>query len=354
MMRKGITLGIALFGLALGSFGLAQVSGDVIVDGSSTVAPITIGVAEEFRSVEPGINVSVGISGTSGGFRRFCPGETDMSDASRAMKASELGSCAQNNVQFIELPVAFDGLTVTVSRHSQIFSGPACLTVGELKVLWRPESQGIITRWNQVRSELANRPIVLSGAAPTSGTFDFFTEVINGQTGASRTDYFGTEDDELLARQVSQEPFGLGYFGFAFYVNNVDLVQPVAIDPRKETLDELRQTDSSATCTGVLPAPETIASFAYTPLSRPLFIYVNANSAARPEVSAFVDFYLSEEILGNEIFMSDVGYVILPEEARELTRRCWANRVTGTAFAGNFAEFAGQNITDILETKNCG
>lgn len=346
-------LSLALFAL-LGPVSLSQPtapsgSKDILVDGSSTVGPITKAVAEEFRGVRPDVNVSVAVSGTGGGFRRFCPGnghpETDINDASRPIKSSELERCQNDGVEFIELPVALDGLTMAVDRETQIWpaGAPVCLTVGELRRLWEIESEGVITRWNQVRPDLADAEIVLSGPAETSGTRDFLLEALDLE--AQREDGFFTEDDQLLAQQISQEPLGLTYFGFAFFINNTDLVQAVAIDPRDEVLT------NSADCNGVLPSFESIESFTYKPFSRPLFIYVNAQSANRDAVDDFVDFYVSNNVLPDADFMADVGYVALGQEAVELTQLCWHNRVRGTAFSG---PEPGLTVTEILKRKNCG
>lgn len=306
-------------------------SPSVLVDGSSTVAPITSAAAEEFAGAAAGagIEVSVGVSGTGGGFRRFCPGngapETDVSDASRAIKGSENDNCKKDGVEFVELPVAFDGLTVAVDHDQQIWpaGAPVCLTKGELKLMWDLANEGTITKWNQVRADLADQVITFTGAAETSGTRDAFKEFL-GITD-QREDGFFTEDDQLLAQQIGQDPLGITYFGFSFFINNTDIVQAIAIDPRAEVLT------SSDQCNGTLPSFETIADSSY-PFSRPLFIYVNAKSAERAPVAAFVDFYMSDSIIGNSDFMNDVGYVVLPAETAAASRACWNARKTGTTF----------------------
>jgi len=333
-----------------------------LVDGSSTVAPITQAVAEEFKEVRPEIDVVVGISGTSGGFRRFCPAETDINDASRAIKKAEIEACAENGVEYIELLIALDGITVAVDRETRIFQGEAvCMTVGELELLWAREAEGVITRWNQVRRGFADGPITLSGAASTSGTYDFFTAAVNREEGDIRVDYFATEEDQLLAEQVSQDPLALTFFGFAFFVGNSDIVQAVAIDPRRtlidapeDVLDQINKLraehgkppliNEGGECRGILPDLDTIGSFEYEPLSRPLYIYVNHRSSEREAVDAFVDFYLTDEIFGSEEFLLDVGYIRLARPLREATRTCWEERVLGTAFAGEFAGLAPDEI----------
>ncbi len=376
-VRKWIAAGLGLLLIGLtGTSSLSQPtapsnSKDVIIDGSSTVAPITQAVAAEFVKIRPDVKVSVGVSGTSGGFRRFLANETDISDASRPIKPSEIETAAQNGIQYIESLVAFDGLTVAVDRDTQIFQGgQPCMTVGELELLWSREAEGFITNWSQLGSRFANAAITLSGAAETSGTFDFFTEAINEKTGDTRSDYFGTEEDQLLAEQTGQNPLALTYFGFAFFINNQGLVQAIAIDPRRELIDAPQNVldginarraannkkplaNAGGACQGILPSLDTILSFQYTPLSRPLFIYTNAQSAQREAVDAFVDFYLDENILGNEEFIQDVGYINIPEELRKAARQCWDNRVTGTAFGGTISGLDGEKLRGLYES-HCG
>ncbi len=367
----GLAIGGALAAAALAQSPAPRGANVVIVDGSSTVAPITQAVAAEFSRVRPDARVSVGVSGTSGGFRRFLSGETDISDASRPIKSSEIETARKNGIRYIEALVAFDGLTVAVGRHTRIFrDGIPCMTVGELELLWAREAEGLITNWSQLGSRFAVAPITLSGAAETSGTFDFFTEAVNHQSGDTRSDYFGTEEDQLLAEQTGKDPVALTYFGFAFFQNNQEIVQPVAIDPRRQTIDAPAQVldainrrraqsgksplvNAGGACRGILPSLDTILSFQYQPLSRPLFIYVNAESASRRAVAQFMDFYLSEEILGNPEFMQDVGYINVPRRLRQAARSCWENRVTGTAFGGTISGLNGEEITR-LYTAHCG
>lgn len=367
--------GLALGG-ALGAAALAQPtaplgSNVVIVDGSSTVAPITQAVAAEFARIRPDARVSVGVSGTSGGFRRFLSRETDISDASRPIKSSEIETAQKEGIRYIELLVAFDGLTVAVGRNTRIFrDGLPCMTVGELELLWARESEGLITDWSQLGSRFARAPVTLSGAAETSGTFDFFTEAVNHKSGDTRSDYFGTEEDQLLAEQTSKDPLALTYFGFAFFQNNQELVQPVAIDPRRQAIDaparvldavnQRRAKNGKAplangggTCRGIVPSLDTILSFQYQPLSRPLFIYVNAQSAQRRAVAEFVDFYLKEDLLGDPEFMQDVGYINIPLRLRQAARSCWQKRVTGTAFGGTISGLDGDEIARRY-TAHCG
>ncbi len=370
-----LVTGLALLGL-IGALSHSQPtapldSRDVIVDGSSTVAPLTQAVAAEFVKLRPDVKISVGISGTSGGFRRFLARETDINDASRPIRPSEMEQAQHNNLEYIESLVAFDGLTVAVARDTQIFQdGKPCMTVGELELLWSREAEGFITNWSQLGNRFIDAPITLSGAAETSGTFDFFTEAINERTGDTRSDYFGTEEDQLLAEQTGQNPLALTYFGFAFFINNQGRVQAVAIDPRRTLIDtpqsvlseiNARRAANSkrpleikgGSCQGVLPSLDAILSFQYQPLSRPLFLYTNTQSARRAAVSAFVDFFLTEDILGNEEFMQDIGYVNIPEELREAARECWQKRVTGTAFGGTVSGLTGEEVRQLYE-KHCG
>jgi phosphate transport system substrate-binding protein len=291
-----------------------SVSGSVTVDGSSTVFPITEAVAEEFRRVEGGVRVTVGISGTGGGFEKFCNGETDISDASRPIKQSEIEACADNGIEFIELPVAFDGLAVVVNPQNDWVD---CLTVDELKKMWEPAAQSTVTRWNQIRESFPDEPLVLFGAGTDSGTFDYFTEAIVGEAGASRGDYTATEDDNVTVQGVAGTKNALGYFGLAYFEENAGRLKLVAID-------------GGDGC--VLPSEETVNNGTYKPLSRPLFIYVRADKADDPAVRAFVDFYLSDDAMKG--LVPEVGYVALPDTVIEGARARWQARTTGSVFPG--------------------
>lgn len=370
LVRRVVFVALLVVGsVVLSSFaqpGAPRDSKNILIDGSSTVAPISKAVAEAFKKTTEGrdVNVTVGVSGTSGGFRRFTANETDISNASRAIKTSEIETAAKNNVEYIELLVALDGLTVAVSRTTQIFgTTPVCLTVGELNLLWAKEAEGYIKKWNQVRSTLANADITLSGAASTSGTFDFFNDAINGAEKDSRSDYFGTEDDQLLAQQTGANPFALTYFGFAFFTHNTRLVQAVAIDPRRDLInapaDVLAEINKrreankkpplrngGGECKGVLPSIETIENFSYTPLTRPLFVYVNKRSGERPAVDAYIKFYLSERSAFNREFMLDVGYLPITRRLQQAAVECWTKRKTGTAFKGDFGGLTLKDIND--------
>ncbi|MDA1188308.1 MAG: PstS family phosphate ABC transporter substrate-binding protein [Chloroflexi bacterium] len=266
-----------------------QLSGSIEIDGSSTVYPITEAVAEEFRKVHPNVRVNVGVSGTGGGFKRFTAGETAISDASRPIKDTEAAAAIENDVEFLELQVAIDGLSVMVSPSNNFVE---CLTVEELKAIWEPGST--IDNWNQVRSSFPNQTLRLYGPGTDSGTFDYFTEVINGEAQASRADYTGSEDDNVLVQGIGGDRNALGYFGYAYYVENTDKLKLVAID-------------SGSGC--VTPSDATIEAGEYSPLSRPLFIYVSTEELKRPEVKAFVEFYMEH---GSDL-AAEVGYIRLAD-----------------------------------------
>ena len=259
--------------------------GTVEIDGSSTVFPISEAVAEEFNKVHPNVRVNVGVSGTGGGFKRFTVGETDISDASRAIKDSEHEAAVANGVEYHELRVGTDGLSVMVSTQNDFLD---CLTVGELKMIWDTGSE--VDNWNQVRSNFPDRPLRLYGPDTDSGTFDFFTEEINGEAQVSRADYTASADDNVLVQGISGDRNALGYFGYAYYAENADKLKLVAVDDGEGC---------------VTPTPDTILSGEYKPLTRPLFIYVNKKSLERPEVRAFVEFYMEH---GEEL-TREVGYV---------------------------------------------
>ena len=263
-------------------------TGTVRIDGSSTVFPVTEAVAEEFQIENRAVRVTVGISGTGGGFKKFCSGETDISDASRPIKDSEREMCAANGIEPIEVTVAFDGLAVMVNPQNDFAS---CMTVDELKRIWEPGSA--ISRWSQVRDGWPDKKIKLYGPGTDSGTFDYFTEAIVGEEDASRPDFTASEDDNVLVQGVAGDQFALGYFGYAYYAENTDKLKLVAID-------------DGHGC--VAPSPETVQGGAYTPLSRPLFIYLNRTALDRPEVKAFVRYYLTNA----PELVPQVGYVPAP------------------------------------------
>jgi phosphate transport system substrate-binding protein len=299
----------------------------VQIDGSSTVYPITEAVAEEFQKAKQGaVKVTVGISGTGGGFKKFCRGETDISDASRPILKEEMAECAKNGVKYVELPIAFDALTVAVSKQN---SWVDYLTVAELKTMWGPEAQGKITNWKQIRSGFPDAPLQIAGAGADSGTFDYFTEAIVGKAKASRGDYTASEDDNVLVQGVQRDVNAIGYFGYAYYAENQGKLKAVPIIEK-------------AGRPGVLPALATVLDGSYQPLSRPIFIYVNAKAHERAEVKRFVDYYL---VHGAKL-AKEVKYVPLPDKAYALNRDHLAKGRKGTVFGG-VAE-VGVRIEDLL------
>jgi phosphate transport system substrate-binding protein len=252
-----------------------ELSGSVSVDGSSTVAPLTTAAAEFFREEQPGVNVTVGTSGTGGGFEKFCAGETDVSDASRPIDEEEAAACEEQGIEFVEVPVANDALTVVVSADND---WATCLTTEQLKAIWEPGSK--VNSWSDVDPSFPDEKLELFGPGTDSGTFDYFTDVINGEEGASREDYSPSEDDNVIVQGVSGSTGGLGYFGYTYYEENSDALKAVEID-------------SGNGC--VAPSAETAQDGSYTPLSRPLFIYPSATALEKPEVKAFLDFYLEND-----------------------------------------------------------
>jgi len=266
----------------------SPLSGTMEIDGSSTVFPITEAVAEEFRKIYPQVRINVGISGTGGGFKRFVAGETQISDASRPISTSEKDTAAKNGIEWVEMPIAVDGLSVMVHPQN---TWATSMTVAELKKLWEPEST--IKRWNQIRPEWPDQPINLYGPGTDSGTFDYFTEVIVGKAKSSRADFTASEDDNVLVQGIAGDRNALGYFGYAYYVENQDKLKLVAIDAGQGT---------------VLPSQQTIDDTTYTPLSRPLFIYVNKAALARPEVKEFIKFYMTK----GPALVTEVGYIPMP------------------------------------------
>lgn len=300
MRRLQIAL-VAAAGLLLAACGGTNsgTGSEIRIDGSSTVAPLTAAAGELFRESNPDINVSVGTSGTGGGFAKFCAGETDINNASREIKPEEAAICDENGIEFVEIAVANDALTVVVNKEN---TWATCLTVEELKTIWSPESEGTITSWSQVRSSFPDEPLELYGAGTDSGTFDYFTDAINGEEGASRTDYNPTEDDNVTVQGVSGSKGALGYFGFSYYEENMDKLNAV-------------QIDGGNGCVG--PSSEAAQNGTYTPLSRPLFIYVSKQAVqANANVLAFVDFYVEND----DAITERALFVPLSEEQKAAAR----------------------------------
>jgi phosphate transport system substrate-binding protein len=306
----------------------AKDTGLIKADGSSTVFPISEAVAEEYQKGAKS-KVTVGTSGTGGGFKKFCSGEIDVADASRAIKKAEMEACAKNGVEYIELPIAYDGLAIMIHPKND---WAATMTVAELKKLWEPEAQGKVTKWSQVREGWPDKEIHLFGAGTDSGTFDYFTEAVVGKSKASRGDYTSSEDDNVLVQGISKDELALGYFGLAYYSENKDKLKLVAIDDGKDDNGK----------GPIEPTTTTVADGTYQPLSRPLFIYVAKKSLERPEVAAFADFYVKNAAaLGAE-----VGYIALPAKAYELAAKRLATKKVGSMFGGE--EKPGMKIEDLL------
>lgn len=310
----------------------AQAQTMIKIDGSSTVFPITEAVSESFREKNPGTKFTIGIAGTGGGFKKFCKGETDISDASRPILKKEMAECSKNGIYYMELPVAFDAVTVVVNPKNKFLSK---ITVEELKKLWEPAAQGVITTWNQVNPAWPATPIKLFGPGADSGTFDYFTEAINGKAKSSRTDFTTSEDDNVIVQAVSRDVNALGYLGFAYYSENSKKLKAAAIVAK----------DSKS---AVLPSVKAVMDASYKPLARPLFIYVNAKADERPEVHAFVDYYLNNA----EAVVKQVKYIPLSMKDYRHTMVNYKVKKTGTAFGGE-AE-VGVTIEELLkrEPKN--
>ena len=285
--------------------------GKVRLDGSSTVFPISEAVAEEYGAVEPRVRVTVGVSGTGGGFKKFLAGETDINDASRTIKGGEQEQALAAGIGFIEVPIAFDGLSVMVNPENDWVEH---LTVAELNAIWKPGSD--VETWADIRDGWPDERIRLYGPGTDSGTFDYFTKAINGEEQASRPDFTASEDDNVLVQGIAGDLYSLGYFGYAYYVENKDKMKVVPIDGGKGP---------------VAPTIETINNGSYAPLSRPIFIYVRPSSLDDPAVASFVDFFLDHAGSLSE----EVGYVALPDEVYLAAKQRIAERVSGTAYGEN-------------------
>ena len=299
------------------------------LDGSSTVFPISEAVAEEFQKANPSIRVTVGISGTGGGFQKFCRGETDISDASRPIRPTEIETCQKAGIEYIELPIAYDGLAIVVNPKN---TWATSVTVAELKTLWSPDAQGKVLRWNQVRSSWPNREVRLFGAGVDSGTYDYFTEAVVGKEGASRGDFTSSEDDNVLVQGVSSDELALGFLPFAYVEQNQDKLKLVPVDDGKA------ENGSGP----LAPSAETVRNGTYQPLSRPLFIYVAKKAAERPEVQKFVDAYFDASALVRE-----VGYVELTPQIYDLAKKHFAERKVGTAFGAGGSQ-VGLTLEQLL------
>jgi len=275
-----------------------KLSGTIKIDGSSTVYPITEAVAEEFRVDEPQVQVTIGISGTGGGFKKFGRGETDISDASRPIKDKEVKICKENNISYVGLSVAYDGLAVLINPDNDWVDN---FTIEELKKIWEPEAQGVIMKWSQIRPEWPDEEIHLYGPGVASGTYDYFTEAVVGESGSSRGDFTASEDDNVLVQGIASDKYGLGFFGLAYYEENKDKLSLVAVDGGNGP---------------VAPTLETVSNGTYSPLSRPLFVYVNSSAAKKVEVQKFIMFYLENA----PELSAEIGYVPLPAELYKIEK----------------------------------
>ncbi len=296
------------------------ISGTITANGSSTVYPITEAVAEEFQKDHKGkVKVTVGIAGTGGGFKKFCRGETDIQDASRPIQTSEMAVCQSSKIKYIELPIAYDATVVVVNVKNDWVKE---IKVEDLKKIWEPEAQGKLTKWNQINPAWPQENLKLYGAGSDSGTFDYFTEAIVGKAKASRGDYTASEDDNTLVMGVSTDKYALGYVPLAYYAENKTKLKALAI---------IGGDKSPMKNVAMLPSKDTVENGTYFPLSRPVFIYVNEASLKRPEVRAFVEFYLKKA----SKLVPEVKYVALPEKAYELGLEHLKNAKLGTVFGGH-------------------
>ena len=303
---------VACFAVACALSARAQI---VKVDGSSTVYPITEAVAEDFQKSKKGaVKVTVGISGTGGGFKKFCRGETDISNASRPILKKEMDDCKAAGITYFEMPVAYDALTVVINPKNNFVKS---LTVAELKKMWEPAAQGKVTRWNQINPAFPSAPLKLFGAGADSGTFDYFTEAITGKSKSSRGDFTASEDDNVLVQGVSRAVNSLGFFGFAYYVENRDKLKAVPI---------VEKPGGKA----VLPSMENVLNGTYQPLARPIFIYINAAALKKPEVKEFVEYYNKQ----GEKLAREVKYVPLPAQAYTYNLDTMGKMRLGTKFDG--------------------
>jgi phosphate transport system substrate-binding protein len=301
----------------------------VKIDGSSTVFPITEAVAEEFQKAKKQqVKVTVGISGTGGGFKKFCRGETDVSGASRPILKAEMADCAKAGIEYFELPVAFDAITVVVNPKNSFIKQ---LTVADLKKMWEPAAQGKVSTWSQVNPQWPNQPMKLFGPGADSGTFDYFTEAVVGKAKSSRGDFTASEDDNVLVQGVARDINGLGYFGYAYYVENKDKLKAVPIVNDKGT--------------PVGASLDAVIKGTYTPLARPIFIYVNSKSLNKPEVKEFVEYYMKN----GSALAKEVKYVPLPDSAYKTAWDHVQNGKKGTVFGG--VPEVGVTIEELLKRE---
>ncbi|MBI1995378.1 MAG: PstS family phosphate ABC transporter substrate-binding protein [Deltaproteobacteria bacterium] len=328
MNRRIVVLGLIALAAQLVGVPTRARAQVIKIDGSSTVFPITEAVAEEFQKAKKGaVKVTVGIAGTGGGFKKFCRGEIDISDASRPILKQEMATCKNANIQYIELPVAYDALTVMVNPKNDWVKS---LPIADLKKMWEPTAQGKVTNWNRVRSDWPNAPLKLFGPGADSGTFDYFTEAVVGKAKSSRGDFTASEDDNVLVQGIANDRNALGYFGFAYYVENQKKLKAVPIDGGKGP---------------VAPTVKTVEDGSYQPLSRPIFIYVSKKSLDKPEVKEFVEFYLKQA----PQLVKQVKYVPLPQSAYAIGLDHVKKGKTGTVFGGEAG--VGVKIEELLKRE---
>jgi phosphate transport system substrate-binding protein len=319
---------LVVLGVLIGVASAAYADAIVKIDGSSTVYPITEAVAEDFQIAKKGaVKVTVGISGTGGGFKKFCRGEIDIVNASRPILKKEMDDCKTVGVQYVEMPVAYDALTVVINPRNDWVK---VITVAELKKIWEPVAQGKITKWNQVNPAWPDGTIKLYGAGADSGTFDYFTEAIVGKAKSSRGDFTASEDDNVLVQGVASDKNGLGFFGFAYYVENQKKVKALAVDGGKG---------------GILPSAKTVEDGSYQPLSRPIFIYVNIKAAEKPEVKELIDFYMKNA----ENLVKEVKFFPLPAQAYTTNLEHLNKKKVGTVFGGQ--PEVGLRIEELLKRE---
>jgi phosphate transport system substrate-binding protein len=329
-MRCPLALASALTTAAIAACGAGSSTDAVIsVDGSSTVFPISEAVAEEYKA-QGKAHVTVGMSGTGGGFKKFCKGEIAVTGASRPIKSEEIELCKGGSIEYIELPVAYDGIAIVVHPSADWVDH---MTVGELKTLWAPEAQASLTKWSDIRAGWPEEEIHLFGAGVDSGTYDYFTQAVVGTEHASRGDYTSSEDDNVLVQGIASDKHALGFFGFAYYSENAGKLKLVPIDDGKADNGD----------GPVSPSVETVNDGTYQPLSRPIFVYVAKGEAQRPEVGAFIDFYLEK----GPALAKEVGYIPMPDAAYELVRARFKARTTGSLFGGEGSK-VGAKIEDLL------
>lgn len=313
-MRTTLSTLLLLSALLLAGCAAGKPEGTITVDGSDTVYPLSKAMADAFHQANPGVQVNVAFSGTGGGFRKFCAGQGDIEDASRPIKAAEAAECLKQHVEYIELAMAFDSLSVVVNPENNFVK---CLTVQELKAIWEPSAEGTINNWHQIRASFPERPLTLFGPGTDNGTFDYFTAAIVGTEASSRSDYGKSTDYTVIEHDVAADPNALGYFGYAYYQANQSQLKLIAID-------------SGRGC--ITPSAQSVADRTYHPLSRPLLLYINKAAASRAAIKAFVHFYLSPQ---SATYVEKVGYVPLPAGSLLAQTQRFDEGVTGSGLGGH-------------------